>query len=162
PKSGWELSSLTGIDFNTTNPGTDYKSGDDFHVDFLVANHVIRAIITPQIQKALEDAKKLAEAVASGKLPAPPPTPPPHNHAAPGAQNRPAGRRRRAQRFLLPAGDRRQRSGSDLWPVPGAPVFPRPGAPGHRQLRQDLPEPADEGPEGVRRREPDGGDQRLV
>jgi hypothetical protein len=50
PKSGWEFSALTGIDFNTTNPGTDYKSGDDFHVDFLVANHVIRAIdVTPTL-----------------------------------------------------------------------------------------------------------------
>src|SRR5262249_16048785 len=68
---------------------------------------------------------------------------------APGAQNRPAGRRRRAQRFILPAGDRRQRHGRDLWPVPGAAVLAWAGAPRHGQLRQDLAEPADQRPEGV-------------
>jgi hypothetical protein len=83
PKSGWELSSFAAIDFNTTNNAIDYKSGDDFHVDFLVANHVIRAIITPQIQKALEDAKKLAEAVASGHLPPPPAPPAPNKQEEP-------------------------------------------------------------------------------
>lgn len=73
PKSGWEVSTYTAIDFNSRNQTIDYKSGDDFHVDFVVANHVIRGIITPEIQKALEDAKKLAEAVASGQLPPGPP-----------------------------------------------------------------------------------------
>jgi hypothetical protein len=76
PKSGWEISSAVGMDFNSTNRATDYKSGDDFHFDLTLANHVIRPIITPQIQKALEDAQKLAAAVESGQLPPPAPAEP--------------------------------------------------------------------------------------
>jgi hypothetical protein len=92
PKSGWETSALTGIDFNTTNPATDYKTGDDFHVDFLVGNHVIRPIITPEIQKALAGAKQLAEAAASGQL-----TPPP----APGAPGEGKGEAKPAPKLVI-------------------------------------------------------------
>jgi hypothetical protein len=83
PKSGWEISSAVGMDFNSTNPATDYKSGDDFHFDLTLANHVIRPIITPQIQKALEDAQKLAAAVESGQLPPRPPAEPGKEEAKP-------------------------------------------------------------------------------
>ena len=34
-KTGTELAVIPGIEFNTENPDTNYKSGDEFHVDFM-------------------------------------------------------------------------------------------------------------------------------
>lgn len=63
-KNGWELSTFAGVDFNSENTATHYQSGIDFHMDFTVANHVIRAIITPEMQKAMAAAQKAAAAGA--------------------------------------------------------------------------------------------------
>ena len=38
-KNGIEASAYFGIDFNTTNPATQYKSGTQFHVDGTLAQH---------------------------------------------------------------------------------------------------------------------------
>lgn len=38
-KSGIEASILGGITFNTENPASDYDSGDQLHIDWLVAKH---------------------------------------------------------------------------------------------------------------------------
>src|SRR6516162_7529788 len=65
PKTGWETSALTGIDFNTINHATHYKSGDDFHVDVMIANLVIRPIITPRDP---EGARGGEEACRGGRL----------------------------------------------------------------------------------------------
>jgi hypothetical protein len=39
-KIGTELTILPGLDFNTVNHATDYKSGDIFHVDATLAQHL--------------------------------------------------------------------------------------------------------------------------
>jgi hypothetical protein len=39
-KRGIEVSAYAGVDFNTENPDTDYKSGSVFHVDATLAQHV--------------------------------------------------------------------------------------------------------------------------
>ena len=39
-KKGFELSAYTGVDFNTENHDTHYKSGDQFHADVTVAQHL--------------------------------------------------------------------------------------------------------------------------
>lgn len=39
PKRGHEISFVTGVMFNTENTATDYSSGNEFHVDFNVAQH---------------------------------------------------------------------------------------------------------------------------
>ncbi len=39
-KIGLELSAFAGIDFNTKNHKTDYRSGTQFHLDFTVAEHL--------------------------------------------------------------------------------------------------------------------------
>jgi len=39
-KNGREASLFTGIDFNTTNPATNYKSGTQFHMDGTLAQHL--------------------------------------------------------------------------------------------------------------------------
>jgi hypothetical protein len=38
-KNGIEVSVITGFDFNTDNPDTDYKSGQQVHVDGTLAQH---------------------------------------------------------------------------------------------------------------------------
>lgn len=38
--NGFEISAYTGIDFNTENNATRYLSGDVFHIDFTVAEHL--------------------------------------------------------------------------------------------------------------------------
>ena len=42
PKSGWEASAKFMYNVNTANPSTHYKSGQDFHVDYLAGKHVGR------------------------------------------------------------------------------------------------------------------------
>jgi len=37
---GLELSAVAGVTFNFENPDTDYRSGDEFHVDFAVIQHL--------------------------------------------------------------------------------------------------------------------------
>jgi hypothetical protein len=37
---GTEFTAFTGVDFNTENPATSYKSGDTFHVDATLAQHL--------------------------------------------------------------------------------------------------------------------------
>lgn len=67
PRTGWEFSTFQGIDFNTTNPATEYRSGDDFHVDFTVARHFVRPVARPETSRPGEP--------ESGNAPAPaPPT----------------------------------------------------------------------------------------
>jgi hypothetical protein len=39
-KIGTEFSVFTGVDFNTENPEADYRSGDIFHVDATLAQHL--------------------------------------------------------------------------------------------------------------------------
>ncbi|MHC1727241.1 MAG: transporter [Syntrophobacteraceae bacterium] len=39
-KIGLELSAFAGLDFNTKNDATDYQSGDTFHLDITVAEHL--------------------------------------------------------------------------------------------------------------------------
>lgn len=41
--TGQELSFRAAYDFNTTNPATGYKSGQEFHVDYAVAQHLSEA-----------------------------------------------------------------------------------------------------------------------
>lgn len=38
--NGLELSAAAGLTFNRTNPDTDYKSGDEFHLDFTALQHL--------------------------------------------------------------------------------------------------------------------------
>jgi hypothetical protein len=42
PKTGWEVSTFTGIDFNTTNQATHYHSGAQAHLDWNMALHLER------------------------------------------------------------------------------------------------------------------------
>jgi len=39
-KTGMEFSAFAGLDFNTKNGATDYRSGDAFHIDVTMAQHV--------------------------------------------------------------------------------------------------------------------------
>ena len=39
-KTGFELSAFAGMDFNTKNPDTKYRSGTQFHLDITVAQHL--------------------------------------------------------------------------------------------------------------------------
>jgi hypothetical protein len=39
PKRGHEVSIITGVMFNTENHATDYQTGSEFHVDFMLAQH---------------------------------------------------------------------------------------------------------------------------
>ena len=39
PKRGHEISVTTGLMFNTSNDATDYSSGDEWHLDFMLAQH---------------------------------------------------------------------------------------------------------------------------
>jgi hypothetical protein len=39
-KRGLELSAFSGVDFNTENQKTDYRTGTQFHLDFTVAQHL--------------------------------------------------------------------------------------------------------------------------
>lgn len=48
PKSGCEASSYVGVDFNSANQTIDYRSGDDFHIDIVLAKHVLRTVLAPQ------------------------------------------------------------------------------------------------------------------
>lgn len=54
PKSGWEISTFQGVDFNTINPGTNYQSGIDYHLDWVIAKHVTRAVEPPDNAAALK------------------------------------------------------------------------------------------------------------
>lgn len=72
PKSGWEFSTFQAIDFNTTNEATDYKSGDDFHIDWVVAKHLARPVVTTEMAKAMKEAQAAAAARAKGAEAAPP------------------------------------------------------------------------------------------
>lgn len=38
-ESGWEVSGTAGMLFNARNPDTDYRTGNEFHLDWLVAKH---------------------------------------------------------------------------------------------------------------------------
>ena len=40
PKSGWELSAKLMYNLKTTNPVTNYHSGQDFHMDYVAGKHV--------------------------------------------------------------------------------------------------------------------------
>ena len=39
-EKGRQISLFAALDFNSQNPQTDYKSGDEFHLDFLLAQHL--------------------------------------------------------------------------------------------------------------------------
>ena len=39
-ENGRQISLFAALDFNSQNPQTDYKSGDEFHLDFLLAQHL--------------------------------------------------------------------------------------------------------------------------
>ena len=39
-KIGLEVSAFAGVDFNTKNDATDYQTGDQFHIDMTVAEHL--------------------------------------------------------------------------------------------------------------------------
>jgi hypothetical protein len=39
-KIGLEVTAFTGLDFNTGNDSTDYQSGDQFHLDVTIAEHL--------------------------------------------------------------------------------------------------------------------------
>ena len=40
PKSGWEVSAKFMYNIKTENNDTDYQSGDEFHVDYLIGKHI--------------------------------------------------------------------------------------------------------------------------
>jgi hypothetical protein len=38
--AGWDISATAGVIFNATNPDTDYRTGNEFHLDWLAGRHL--------------------------------------------------------------------------------------------------------------------------
>lgn len=63
-KSGWEVSTRQGADFNSRNQATDYQSGIDYHLDWVLAKHVMRPVFPAPPAAHLRGQKEQADGKA--------------------------------------------------------------------------------------------------